>query len=82
MFVDESLFANIRKFNMPVMADSTQALYHFFWFLDRQVRQGALSFSKCYVSTCLYQRVQLGKEINTRLMMVTMVEDKNKKVED
>ena len=80
MFVDDSLFAEIRKFMLVAMAGSIEALYKILGYPDKSARQNCLSLDKFYVAICSYLKIQLGKEINTRTMLVTMTEEKISKL--
>ena len=66
MFVDDSLFANIRETIPHSMAASIEALYIILSYPNTTIRQDALSLDKYFESTCSYQRIQLGININTR----------------
>ena len=70
MFVDDSLFAQIRELIKHTMAASIEALYIVLGFPDLERRQNALSLDKYFETTCSYERIQLGINVNTRTMTV------------
>ena len=76
MFVDDSLFANIRETILHSMAASIEALYIILSYPNTTIRQDALSLDKYFESTCSYQRIQLGININTRKMTLGLTEKK------
>ena len=76
MFVDDSLFAQIRDIIKHAMAASIEALYIVLGFPDLERRQNALSLDKYFETTCSFQRIQLGINVNTRTMTVGLTEIK------
>ena len=80
IFVDDSLYAEVHKYMLVAIAASIEALFLLLGFPQDHLRQNSLSLDKFYESTCSYKRVQLGKEINTRTMMVTISADRRLKI--
>ena len=80
MFVDDSLYAEVHKHMLVAIAASIEALFLLLGFPQDHLRQNNLSLDKFYESTCSYKRVQLGKEINTRTMMVAISSDRKLKI--
>ena len=76
MLVDDSLFAKTRTKMKHAMAASIEALYIILGFPEVEMRQDCLSLDKYFESICSYERVQLGININTRLMMISLTEKK------
>ena len=76
MFVDDSLFAQIRSKMKQAMAASIEALYIILGFPEVDKRQDALSLDKYFESVCSYKRTQLGILINTRTMSISLSEKK------
>ena len=76
MFVDDSLFAQIRSVMPHSMAASIEALYIILGFPDVQIRQDPLSLDKYFESICSFQRIQLGISLNTRTMSLRLTEKK------
>ena len=76
MFVDDSLFANIRETILHSMAASIEALYIILAYPNIAIRQDALSLDKYFESICSYQRTQLGININTRKMTIGLTDKK------
>ena len=76
MFVDDSLFAQIRNLMPHSMASSIEALYIILGFPDVEIRQDPLSLDKYFESTCSFQRVQLGINLNTRKMTLSLTDNK------
>ena len=76
MFVDDSLFAQIRGFIKHAMAASIEALYIILSFPDVIKRQDPLSLDKYFESTCSFKRTQIGIDINTRTMSIALSEKK------
>ena len=74
MFVDDSLFAQIRSVMPDSMAASIEALYIILGFPDVQIRQDPLSLDKYFESICSFQRIQLGISLNTRTMSLRLTE--------
>ena len=58
MFVDDSLFAQIREIIKHAMAASIEALYTVLGFPEVQKRQDPLSLDKYFESVCSYERIQ------------------------
>ena len=79
MFLDDSLFVETREYIYVALVASIGALYTIFGSPEEYLRQNALSLDKYYQSICSYQRIQLVKEINTRLMMIVKTKEKLKK---
>ena len=77
MFVDDSLFAQIRSVMPHSMAASIEALYIILGFPDVQIRQDPLSIDKYFESICSFQRIQLGISLNTRTMSLRLTEKKS-----
>ena len=76
MFVNDCLFVETREYIYVALAASIEALYIIFGSPDEYLRQNPLSLDKYYQSICSYQRIQLGKQINTRTMMVSITKEK------
>ena len=72
MFVDDNLMAEIRQYIRPAMAASIEALFRLLGYPDQDLRKSPLCMEKFLLAVCLYVKVQLGKEINTRTMTVHM----------
>ena len=68
MFVDDSLFVVTALIIKCVMAASSEALYIVLGFPNLTSRQSPLSLDKYPQSVCSYERIQLGKFINSRSM--------------
>ena len=58
------------------MAASIEALYIILGFPDVERRQDPLSLDKYFESVCSYKRTQLGIDINTRKMCVSLTDKK------
>ena len=76
MFVDDSLFAQIRRVMPHSMAASIEALYIILGFPDVEIRQDALSLDKYFESISSFQSIQLGINVNTRRMSLSLTEIK------
>ena len=76
MFVDDSLFTNTASVIKHAMVASIEALYIVLGFPEETIRQNPLSLDKYFQSICSYERVQLGKLVNTRKMSVGITETK------
>ena len=76
MFVDDSLFAQIRPIMKHAMAASIEALHIILGFPDIEKRQNPLSLDKYFESICSYERIQLGININTRKMTLSLTNKK------
>ena len=76
MFVDDSLFAQIRRVMPHSMAASIEALYIILGFPDIEIRQDPLSLDKYFESICSFQRIQLGINVNTRRMSLSLTDTK------
>lgn len=48
--------------------------------LNEQLRKSPLSMDKYYESLCSYERKQLGKQINTRKLIVTITEARREEI--
>ena len=58
------------------MAASIEALFIVLGYPDLKKRQSPLSLDKYFESICSYMRIQLGIQINTRLMSIALTDDK------
>ena len=76
MFVDDSVFVEIREFICVALASSIEALYIIFESPEKHIRQNPPSLDTYYQHICSYKRIQLRKQINTRTMMVIITKDK------
>ena len=76
MFVDDSLFAQIRDLIKHALTASIEALQIVLSFPDLERRQNALSLDKYFETTCSYKRIQLGINVNTRTMTVGLTDIK------
>ena len=76
MFVDDSLFAQVREIIKHAMAASIEALYIILGFPETEKRQNALSLDKYFESVCSYERIQLGINVNTRTMSIGLTDKK------
>ena len=76
MFVDDSLFVQIKCVTSHSMAASIEALYNIFGFPVVQIRQDPLSLDKYFESVCSFERVQLDINLNTRKMSLSLTEQK------
>ena len=76
-FVDDNLMAEIRGYIKYAIVASIEALFILLGFPETEKRRLALSIDKFLKSDCSYQRVQLGFVVNTRLMTVSLPEDKH-----
>lgn len=76
MFVDDSLFVQIRELIKHAMAASIEALFIILGFPETEKRQNPLSLDKYFESVCSYERIQLGMNVNTRMMSVGLTEKK------
>ena len=76
MFVDDSLFAQVREIITHAMAASIEALYIILGFPETVKRQNALSLDKYFESVCSYERIQLGINVNTRTMSIGLTDKK------
>ena len=76
MFVDDNLFAQTKLFMKHAMVASIEALYVFLGFPEIDKRQNPLSLDKYFESVCSYNRIQLGININTRTMTISLTEKK------
>jgi len=56
------------------MAANIEALYIILGFPEIDKRQNPLSLDKCFESICSYNRIQLGININTRSMTISLTE--------
>ena len=82
MFVDDSLFAQIREYIKHSMAASIEALYSVLGFPETAKRHDPLSLDKYFESVCSYIRTQLGIVINTRDMSIGLSEKKRLSILD
>ena len=82
MFVDDSLFSQIREIIKHAVVASIEALYIILGFPDIERRQDPLSLDKYFESVCSYKRTQLGIDINTRRMCVSLTNKKRKSMLD
>ena len=57
MFVDDSLFTQIRNQMKDAMEASVEALHMILGYLEISVRENSLSLDKNYESTCSYERI-------------------------
>ena len=76
IFVDDSLFNQIRSKIQYAMAASVEALYIILGFPEEGKRQEPLRLDKYFESICSYKRTQLGIDINTRTMHISLTEKK------
>ena len=76
MLVDDSMFVETRDYIYVALVASIEALYIIFGSPEENFRQNPLSLDKYYQSICSYQRIQLGKKINTRTMMIVITKEK------
>ena len=76
MFVDDSLFVAVALVIKNEMTASVEALYLFFGFPDLTARQDPLSLDKCFQSVWSFERIQLGKLVNSRTMTINVTESK------
>ena len=76
MFVDDSLFAQIREVIPHAMAASIESLYIILSHPEVDIRQDALSLDKYFESVCSHKRLQLGIDIDTRKMSICLTEKK------
>ena len=76
MFVDDSLFAQIRDLNKHSMAASIEALYIILGFPEIGKGQDVLSLDKYFQSVCSYERIQLGIKVNTRTVSIELTQKK------
>ena len=76
MFVDDNLFAQTKMFMKHAMAASIEALYIILGYPEIDKRQNPLSLDKYFESICSYNRTQLGININTRTMTISLTEKK------
>ena len=76
MFVDDSLFAQVSTNIKHAMAASIEALYIVLGYPETEKRQSPLSLDKYFHSICSFQRIQLGKTVNSRTMTVGISKDK------
>ena len=76
MFVDDSLFAQTRESIKHAMAASIEALYIILGFTDTERRQDPLSLDKYFELVCSYKRTQLGIDINTRRISISLTDIK------
>ena len=74
MFVDDNLMADTWEYLKPALAASAEALFMLLDYPNEKLRKSPLSMDKYYESLCSYTRKQLGKEINTRKLIVTITE--------
>ena len=70
MFVDDSLFVQIRDEMKQAMTVSIEALYIIIGYLDEDKRQNALSLDRYFESVCSHEIIQLDIKINTRTMTI------------
>ena len=62
------------------MAAIAEALFMLLDHSDEKLRKSPLSTDKYYKSLCSYSRKQLGKEINTRALVVTITEARREEI--
>ena len=74
IFVDDSLFAIVASIIKHAMTTSIEAFYLVLGLPDDLVRQNSLSLDKYFQSIASYQRIQLGKPVNTRTMSVVITD--------
>ena len=80
MFVDDSLYAALRFHMYKCMYASIESLYLLLGRPVPALRQSCLALDKFLKTKCSYLRTQLGLDINTRTMWVTIPEAKLKKL--
>ena len=66
MFIDDSLFAQIRELIKHAMAASIEALYIILGFPDTERRQDPRSLDKYFESVYSFKKTKIGVDINTR----------------
>ena len=76
IFVDDSLFVQVASNIEHAMAASIEALYIVLGYPDLEKRQSPLSLEKYFESICSYMRIQLGIQLNTKLMSIALTDDK------
>ena len=76
MFVDNSLYTNNRENMHVTMAASIESLYMVLCYTDPTQRQSCLSLDKFDQTSCSFERIQLGKLLNTRTMTNIIKPDK------
>ena len=69
-FVDDNHMADIERYIRRAIAASIEALFIIVGQPDEAVRKLPLSMDKFYQSMCSFDRVQLGKQVNTRRLVV------------
>ena len=80
MFVDDNLMADVFSYMCLAIVASVEALYRIFGQPQPEYRKSPLSMEKFMRAKCSYKKVQLGKCINTRTMMVCMSDDMKQKL--
>ena len=76
MFIDDSLFVATALIIKHAMAASIEALYIVLGFPDLTARQNPLNLDKYSQLVCSYERIQLGKLVNSRSMSFGITEPK------
>ena len=74
MFVDDNLFAQTKLLMKHAMAASIEALYLILGYPETDKRQNPLSLDKYFESIWSYNSIQLGININTRSMTISLTE--------
>ena len=80
MFVDDNLYAEIRDNIKPTIASSVEAFFLILGCPEDHKRVNNISLDKVYESVCSYDRVQLGKRLNTRTMLVSLSSERRHKI--
>ena len=78
MFVDDNLMAEVRGYMSMAIVASIEALFRIFGRPQPEYRKSPLSMEKFLEAICSFQKIQLGKNTNTRTMIATFTIQKIK----
>ena len=80
MFVDDNLYTEIRDNIKLAIVASVEVLFLILGFPEDHKRINNISLDKFYEFVCSYNRVQLGKRLNTRTMLVSLSSERRHKI--
>ena len=73
MYVDDGLYADIRKRILGVQAYTLESCFKAMGFPEPEFRRLCIDIEKNFMSICSYTRPQLGYQVNTRKITVSLV---------
>ena len=80
MFIDDNFMAGTWENLRPALVASTEALFILLDYSNEILRKSYLLMDKYYESLCSYLRKQLGKQIDTRRLLVTITKEKRAEI--